>query len=283
MRAGTADTELIRAAVTLASRAPSLHNTQPWLWVAHDDALHLHLDRSRIVRNTDTGGREAVIACGAMLDHLVTAMAVANWSAEVDRFPDPDDGAHLATVAFTPTAEVTAVQRRRADAILRRRTDRLPFLAPTDPRALETALRAAIGPGPTVLDVLADELRTELAESSERLQKHEMALQRLTIELTHVVEGVRERFRGLEIARIIGDYHKRKLVDAAHRARMDAEKGDDRRCREALAKFLGLRPTCPVESLLDVLESHQRSDATELLRALDEIRRIAGRYAGVTI
>jgi predicted DNA-binding helix-hairpin-helix protein len=47
-----------------------------------------------------------------------------------------------------------------------------------------------------------------------------MALQRLTIELTHVVEGVRERFRGLEIARVIGDYHKRKLVDAAHRARI---------------------------------------------------------------
>ena len=70
---------------------------------------------------------------------------------------------------------------------------------------------------------------------------------------------------------------------AAHRARMDVDKGDDRRCREALAKFLGLRPTCPVESLLDVLESHQRSDATELLRALDDIRRIAGRYAGVTI
>ena len=62
MRAGTADTELIRAAVTLASRAPSLHNTQPWLWVAHDDALHLHLDRSRIVRNTDTGGREGIRA-----------------------------------------------------------------------------------------------------------------------------------------------------------------------------------------------------------------------------
>ncbi len=166
MRAGTADTELIRAAVTLASRAPSLHNTQPWLWVAHDDALQLHLDRSRIVRNTDTGGREAVIACGAMLDHLVTAMAVANWSAEVDRFPDPDDGAHLATVAFTPTATVTAAQRRRADAILRRRTDRLPFLAPTDPRALEAALRAAVGAGPTVLDVLADELRAELAETA---------------------------------------------------------------------------------------------------------------------
>lgn len=80
--------------------------------------------------------------------------------------------------------------------------------------------------------------------------------------------------------------HERARLDAqhaAHRARMDVDKGDDRRCREALAKFLGLRPTCRVEDLLDVLESRQRSDATELLRALDEIRRIAGRYAGVTI
>ena len=151
MRAGTADTELIRAAVTLASRAPSLHNTQPWLWVAHDDALHLHLDRSRIVRNTDTGGREAVIACGAMLDHLVTAMAVANWSAAVDRFPDPDDGAHLAAVAFTPTAEVTAAQRRRADAILRRRRMySLHQLATFAPELLT----------PAVLSQIDDDLRT---------------------------------------------------------------------------------------------------------------------------
>ncbi|MFO0760877.1 MAG: chromosome segregation protein SMC [Byssovorax sp.] len=63
-------------------------------------------------------------------------------------------------------------------------------------------------------------LRTEVGDASERLQKHEMALQRLTIEHAHVVDGVRERFRGLDLARVIGDYHKRALVDAAHRARI---------------------------------------------------------------
>ena len=63
-------------------------------------------------------------------------------------------------------------------------------------------------------------LRQEVEGASERLQKHEMALQRLTIERTHVIEGVRERFRGLELARVIGDYHKRPLVDAAHRSRI---------------------------------------------------------------
>ena len=63
-------------------------------------------------------------------------------------------------------------------------------------------------------------LRQEVADATERLQKHEMALQRLTIERTHVVEGVRERFRGLDLTRVIGDYHKRPLVDAAHRSRI---------------------------------------------------------------
>src|SRR6185437_15510218 len=63
-------------------------------------------------------------------------------------------------------------------------------------------------------------LRHELSDAAEHLAKHEMALQKLAIEHTHLVEGVRERFRGLELARVIGDYHKRPLVDAAHRARI---------------------------------------------------------------
>lgn len=152
--------------MTLASRAPSLHNSQPWRWVTGDGRLHLYLDRSRIVRNTDTGGREAVIACGAMLDHLVTAMAAAGWSADVDRFPDPADGAHLASVAFTRPGGITSAHRRRADAILRRRTDRLPFLAPPNWPLHESGLRAAVGSGTTSLDVLAAELRGELVEAS---------------------------------------------------------------------------------------------------------------------
>jgi len=63
-------------------------------------------------------------------------------------------------------------------------------------------------------------LRQELAEASERLQKHEMAVQKLKIEHDHLIEGVRERFRGLELYRIVGDYHRRAPVDAAHKARI---------------------------------------------------------------
>jgi chromosome segregation protein len=63
-------------------------------------------------------------------------------------------------------------------------------------------------------------LRQELGDAAERLGKHEMALQKLAIQHTHLVEGVRERFRGLELARVVGDYHKRAPVDAGHKARI---------------------------------------------------------------
>jgi chromosome segregation protein len=63
-------------------------------------------------------------------------------------------------------------------------------------------------------------LRQELGDATERLAKHEMALQKLAIQHAHLIEGVRERFRGLELPRVVGDYHRRPLVDAGHRARI---------------------------------------------------------------
>lgn len=160
------DSGLLRSAVALASRAPSLHNSQPWQWVAKGPGLQLHLDRSRIVRNTDRGGREAVIGCGAMLDHMRTAMAAAGWASHVERFPNPNDLAHLATVEFSHAEYVTVAQRRRADAILQRRTDRLPFLPPRDWERFEPVLRAALDTDAAHLDVLADGLRPELVQAS---------------------------------------------------------------------------------------------------------------------
>lgn len=64
------------------------------------------------------------------------------------------------------------------------------------------------------------ELRNELTGITERLRKHELALERLAIEHTHLIEGVRERFRGLELPTVVGDYHKRPPVDASHRSRI---------------------------------------------------------------
>jgi hypothetical protein len=161
------DAEVLKDAVHLACRAPSLHNSQPWQWVADSAGLHLFIDRSRILYSTDKSGREALISCGAVLDHLRVAMAAAGCTANVDRFPNPNNLDHLASIDFSPMSLVTDGHRRRADAILRRRTDRLPFAAPTNWESFEPVLRNAFDAGAAHCDVIADELRPRLAEAAQ--------------------------------------------------------------------------------------------------------------------
>jgi hypothetical protein len=66
--------EIIEFAVSLACRAPSLHNSQPWRWVSRHGALQLFLDPTRVL-HYDQSRREALIGCGAALHHLRVAMA----------------------------------------------------------------------------------------------------------------------------------------------------------------------------------------------------------------
>jgi hypothetical protein len=160
------DTDVLTDAVQLACRAPSLHNSQPWQWVAEGAGLHLYVDHSRILYSADKSGREAHISCGAVLDHLRVAMAAAGWTANVERFPDPNNLDHLASLDFSPMSLVTDGHRRRADAILHRRTDRLPFAEPSNWESLKPVLRNAVDDGTVHLDVIADELRPELARAS---------------------------------------------------------------------------------------------------------------------
>ena len=162
----TVQAEVIKNAVSLACRAPSLHNSQPWRWVAADGALQLFLDPTRVM-NYDRSHREALIGCGAALHHLKVAMAAGGWQTHVDRFPDPDDPNHLASLTFTPMDHVTEDHRRRADAILLRRSDRLPFSGPVNWESFEPVLRNEIDEDAVRLDALPDELRPQLAEASQ--------------------------------------------------------------------------------------------------------------------
>lgn len=159
-------TDVVTRALRRACRAPSLHNSQPWQWVAQDDTIQLFLDKDRILYSTDHSGREAVIGCGAALDHFRVAMAADGWMANVDRMPNPNNPLHLASVDFSPMELVTEGHLRRADAILVRRTDRLPFTEPPDWESVEPRLRRTVVSDAVVLDTIADDLRSDLAEAS---------------------------------------------------------------------------------------------------------------------
>ncbi|MBW0012937.1 nitroreductase family protein [Mycobacterium sp.] len=165
MPVATVENEVIKKAVRSACRAPSLHNSQPWQWVAGAGRLHLFLDPHRAIL-ADRSGREALISCGAALDHLRVAMADSGWQAHIVRFPNPDDPNHLASIDFTPLDHVTDDQRRRASAIWMRRTDRLPFVAPMNWPAFEPVLRAAVDDEAVHVDVMPEEERPRLAQAS---------------------------------------------------------------------------------------------------------------------
>ncbi|MEU6832560.1 NAD(P)H nitroreductase [Nocardia beijingensis] len=159
--------ETIEKAVLLAGRAPSLHNSQPWHWTFDGQALRLFAVPERRLPATDTTGRQMLISCGVALGHLRAAMSAAGWRTLVAHLPNPNRRDHLATLTFHRAHFVTDGDRARADAILRRRTDRLPFAAPPGWPDFETVLRSTFDPTDATLSVLHDDSRPTLARASE--------------------------------------------------------------------------------------------------------------------
>jgi hypothetical protein len=122
--------------------------------------------------SADPQGREITLSCGAALDHLIVAMSAVGWDTIVSRFPDPYEPFHLATIDFrAATAEVGDADLARADAILRRRTDRRPLGPPGDWVRLEALLRQALIPYHVMCDVVLDDARPQLAEASRLTQQ----------------------------------------------------------------------------------------------------------------
>jgi hypothetical protein len=123
MSAHFPDRETVHTVLSLATRAPSVHNTQPWRWRIGSNSLHLYADRGLHLPSTDPDGRDLTLSCGIALHHCVVALAALGWQSKVHRLPNPDEPEHLAAVEVYrhPPNEVDITL---AAAIPRRRTDR---------------------------------------------------------------------------------------------------------------------------------------------------------------
>ncbi|MVU78299.1 NAD(P)H nitroreductase [Nocardia sp. ET3-3] len=136
------DHDTVRAALALAVRAPSVHNTQPWLWRVGDTTVQLYADDSRRLPHTDPDSRELVVSCGAALHHLCVAMRAFGWDTIVRRFPNPAEPRHLASVEFRP-GEPNTDAMRLARAISQRRSDRRRFTSWEVPAGQVSAVMSA--------------------------------------------------------------------------------------------------------------------------------------------
>jgi nitroreductase len=94
------------ALVADAVRAPSSHNTQPWLFRTAPDRVELHADRTRALPVNDPHDRELLMSCGAALTNLCAAARHHHYSTRVEVLPG-DDPDHLATVHLTPAPAYT--------------------------------------------------------------------------------------------------------------------------------------------------------------------------------
>jgi Nitroreductase family len=127
------DVDTVRSALSLAMRAPSVHNSQPWLWRVGDHSLQLYANPDLRLPHTDPDSRDLMLSCGAALNHSVIAFAALGWQSNIRRFPNPGDPNHLAAVELY-RYPATEHDIGLAAAIPRRRTDRRHYSSWPVPR-----------------------------------------------------------------------------------------------------------------------------------------------------
>lgn len=157
--------------VLMATCAPSVHNTQPWRFVATDDGLALEVDRSRQLHVIDPEGRELLMSCGTVLHHLQVAARAIGVDARVELHPDSDE---VAQVHLSRGAPATSDEVDAAVAILHRHTHRGRFDQDGVPGEVLDELTSVTTAAGAMLRVVRDD---ELVEVEVLASRAERALQ----------------------------------------------------------------------------------------------------------
>jgi nitroreductase len=140
-----ADQELVTAIVQAATRAPSVHNTQPWRFVAHDDVIELWTDPARGLPVLDPDGRARHLSCGAALALAEVAAADRGVTTSTTVHPDTAEPDHLADLVLGAPHQPSEQEHALAAAIEVRHTERSAFddTSPV-PRELVRSLAEAV-------------------------------------------------------------------------------------------------------------------------------------------
>ena len=130
--------------VEAATAAPSLHNSQPWRFIARltDRVIEIYADPARTLRRGDARGRAVHIACGSALFNLRLAAAQAGCEPVARLLPCPRDPLLLASVRLAGPYRPRPAERDLYAAI-HRPPSRRPFSGRPLPRGLTSALREA--------------------------------------------------------------------------------------------------------------------------------------------
>ncbi|MGN6243929.1 MAG: Acg family FMN-binding oxidoreductase [Motilibacteraceae bacterium] len=187
----------VEAVVGDAVLAPSIHNTQPWRFHAHDDTVEVHADTGRTLRVVDPTGRALLLSVGAAVLNLRLSVLVRLGREPVVRLLPDADPAHVATVRVAGRRAPSPVDLALHAAVPRRRTRRDPFAATPLPReVVERLVTAAHVEGAGLRFLSGDAVRwvLDLTGEAERQWRADPAFQaelhRWTTEDPENVEGI---------------------------------------------------------------------------------------------
>jgi hypothetical protein len=144
------------AVVSVAARAPSIHNTQPWSFRPLQAGVELLADPDRMLPIVDPDGRELMISCGAALFGLRLGLRKLGRLPSVALRPDPAQQWLVARVSSAGHATRTGAEADLIAAVPHRHTHRGSF-APGDvpARLLSTMVTDAAAEG-CELQVITD-------------------------------------------------------------------------------------------------------------------------------
>jgi nitroreductase len=189
-----------------AVAAPSVNNTQPWLFAVRPDRVELRADRRRQLQVLDPTGRQLTISCGCALFNLRVAAAALGYVAHVRRFPDTSDPDLFASVdialpdaAHDPRAEADADLAILAPELRRRHTNRRRFGPEQAPQVMLQALHlAAAEEGAHLVEIETEADRALAADLTTRAErtllldpKYRAELRAWTTDDPHRRDGVR--------------------------------------------------------------------------------------------
>ncbi len=175
-------------------------------WREQVDARR-HVVTERKVRRA--GAREKLTAATGTLQRLARSTEELG-----ERARRLNDELHAGARTFGQTAAVLVSHKELLQSALDAQGVAASALA--EAREVSDGFRAQLGER----EVHLKDLRHAADAARKALNEHEMAFRERTLSMQHLLDGVAERFRGLRLARVVGDYHMRPPPDEETRGRV---------------------------------------------------------------